>query len=140
MGDRCFLEITVHSVPADKKKEYEDAMLQEFDVGLATWNLAEDGESPHYEVDEINYGGYRGLELLADLGVIADGSHSAGGNYPASNFILMDGAVVYSSEDGPTGVISRDGVCDDAALAAAADWYEALDKLTALTAKQDEPS
>ena len=139
MGDRCFLEITVHSVPVDKKKEYEAAMLQEFDVGLATWNLAEDG-APRYEVDEINYGGYRGLELLADLGVIAEGFHSAGGSYPASNFIVMDGTVVYSSEDGPTGVISRDGVCDDAALAEAATWYEALDKLTELTAKQDEPS
>lgn len=45
MGDRCFLEITVHSVPADKKKEYEDAMSQEFDVDIVTWNQAGDGES-----------------------------------------------------------------------------------------------
>lgn len=122
MGDRCYIQMTVHNYDqlSDKTKEEIDNLF-----------VRENGEdSPEFHAEEANYAYYDELQDLATEGVIATGWHGAGGDYAAEDFVLHDGKVYNVPEGGPFSPVDRQGNVLPTAIDAAIEYWQAFDAAT----------
>lgn len=88
MGDRTNVYVEVWHEDAVKFAEMLDpVMLCEDSRGRMSWLLFED--------DEVNYAGWRELQLAAEAGCRFYGSHGNGGDYSACDF-CSDGETLLS--------------------------------------------
>jgi len=132
MGDRCYLEIEVLHVPKDKQAEFAETMAEYFGIDdLVECNVGGAGEPARYEIEEIDAGGVPWLQLLAELGVCAEGTRGDGSDYHARAFILLNQQARYSELGGPVARVHTDGTCHPGDLKEAAEWYAAQAELEA---------
>jgi len=80
MGDRCWLQVTVHRNHVDA---FWEAVGDEPKYNNPT--MDEWGNST-YEVEEANYGWYDQLDAAAAAGCIFEGQHGPGGEYGPAAF------------------------------------------------------